>query len=279
MAEIVGGAGVPHSPHFPGIVQRQEPLAAELTRLYGEVAGLLRHLKPDVLILFTCDHYNNFFTQSVPIFSIGVAGSASGPSDYPDLPRCDAVVDAPLARRIQEHVVRAGFDVGMSQEFELDHPVTVPLQFLTPGTSVPIVPVFIGGLMPPIPAAARCYSLGAAIRQAVEQSPEPRRVAAVASGSFSLDIGGPMISEDSHTGIPDPGWVERVLARLGSAQISELVAEATEDQLAGAGNAAGELLTWIAMLGMFDPRPPAFLEPQRQFGHAYGAWLVGEGGT
>src|SRR5258708_294558 len=191
MAEIVGGAGVPHSPHFPGIVRRQEPLAAELTRLYGEVAGMLRHLKPDVLIFFTCDHYNNFFTQSVPIFSIGVADSSSGPSDYPDLPPCDAVVDAPLARRIQEHVVRAGFDVGMSQEFELDHPVTVPLQFLTPGTSVPIVPVFIGGLMPPIPAAARCYSLGAAIRQAVEHSPEPRRVPPRASRHLSLGIGGP----------------------------------------------------------------------------------------
>lgn len=276
MAEILGGAGVPHSPHFPGIVQRQDALAAELRRLYGEIAGHLRQLDPDVLIFFTCDHYNNFFTRSLPIFSIGVADTASGPSDYPDLPRCDAVIDAPLAMRIQAHLVRAGFDVGMSQEFELDHPVTVPLQFLTPGASVPIVPVFIGGLMPPIPAAARCHSLGAAIRGAVEQSPEPRRVAAVASGSFSLDIGGPLISEDSHTGIPDPGWVERVLARLRKAEIAELVAEATEGQITGAGNAGGELLTWIAMLGTFDPSPPTFLESQPQFGHAFGAWLASE---
>jgi protocatechuate 4,5-dioxygenase beta chain len=272
MAEIVGAVGVPHTPHFPGMVDRQEPMGAELQRLYGTAARHLREVAPDTLIFFTCDHYNVFFIESVPIFSVGVAPSARGPSDYRELRSYEIPINVPLARSIQEHAVRSGFDVGMSQEFEFDHPVTVPLHFLTPSMDVPIVPVFISGLMPPLPPAWRCQALGAIIGEAVRQSTSAGRVAIVASGSFSLEIGGPKISDHSHTGVPDPQWADRIVARMRSGQLDELVAEADEEQLTRAGNAAGEVLTWIAMLGMLGAGRPVFLEAQREFGHAYGAW-------
>jgi len=277
MGEIVGAVGVPHTPHFPGMVDRQEPPAAEIERLYGAVAQHLRELAPDALIFFTCDHYNIFFVESMPIFSIGVAPSACGPSDYRELQAYEVPIDAPLARRIQAHAVRSGFDVGISQEFEVDHPVTIPLHFLTPAMDVPIVPVFINGLMPPFPPAWRCRALGATIRQAIEESQDDQRIAVVASGSFSLEIGGPRISDHSHTGVPDPEWTDRILARMRAAELDELVAESSEEQLTHAGNAAGELLTWIAMLGMIGARRPALLEAQRDLGHAYGAWTAGGG--
>nr|MDT0660381.1 hypothetical protein [Micromonospora sp. DSM 115978] len=275
MAEIVGAVGVPHNPHFPRIVAEGGPMAADLERFYGEAARHLRELEPDVLIFFTSDHYNIFFVESVPIFSIGVAESTHGPSDYRELAAYKIPIDADLARRIQRHAVRSGFDVGMSQEFEIDHPVTVPLHFLTPRMDVPIVPVFVTGLMPPLPTARRCYDLGGVIRQALEQIPDGKRVVAVASGSFSLEIGGPRISDTSHTGVPDPQWSERVVALLTAGKIEELVTEASEEQIFHAGNAGGELLDWIAMLGMFDPRPPDFLEAQHELGHAFAAWRMG----
>ncbi len=275
MAKIVGAVGVPHSPHFPAMVDRGDALAPEITRLYRAVAGHLRDLAPDVLIFFTCDHYNNFFIQSVPIFSIGVASSARGPSDYAELQQYEVPGHSGLARMMQEHAVRTGFDVGMSQEFELDHPVTVPLHFLTPAMDVPVVPVFISGLFPPLPQSWRCHALGGAIGEALRQSPGAERVVAIASGSFSLEIGGPLISDTSHTGVPDPGWVDRILGRLRAADVDGLVAEASEEQLTRAGNAAGELLTWIAMLATLgEAVPPAFLEAQRDLGHAYGAWIA-----
>jgi hypothetical protein len=34
-----------------------------------------------VLVFFTADHYNIFFEECVPIFSIGVADAAAGASD------------------------------------------------------------------------------------------------------------------------------------------------------------------------------------------------------
>lgn len=279
MGEIVGAVGVPHTPHFPGIVQRQEPMARELQRLYGTAARHLRGLAPDTIIFFTCDHYNIFFVESVPIFSIGVAPSACGPSDYAELQRYEIPINAALARQIQLDVVRSGFDVGMSQEFEFDHPVTVPLHFLTPDMSVPIVPVFISGLMPPLPPAWRCRALGAAIGEAVRRSPEAGRVALVASGSFSLEIGGPKISKHSHTGVPDLRWVGQIVARMRAGDLDKLVIEAGEDQLTRAGNAAGELLTWIAMLGALGTSRPDFLEAQPEFGHAFGTWHGSAAGT
>jgi hypothetical protein len=271
MARIVGAFGVPHTPHFPLIVRRRADGADEIERLYGAVAEHLRAVRPDAILFFTSDHYNAFF-ETVPIFVVATAESAHGPSDYPDLPAYDVPIHSDLARSVQAHLVRSGFDVGMCRELELDHSVIVPLHFLTPAMEVPVAPVFTSVFIRPIPRSDRCHALGVAIREAVERWPEPLRVAVVATGSFSLEIGGPRIGPDSHTGVPDPGWVGRVIDLLGSASVEELVREASDEQLERAGNAGGEVLNWIAMLGTFDPRPPRFLEVQPQHGHAFAAW-------
>ena len=271
MAEIVGGFGVPHVPHFPSWVVDGHPLASEISRLYDEVATRLREAEPDTLVVFTSDHYNEFF-ETVPIFCVAVAESAEGASDYDTIPHRWVRFDAQLARELHAGLVRAGFDVSMSRELALDHTVIGPLHFLVPDLDVAVVPVFVSAFLRPIPSAQRCFALGRAIRELLERDGGDRRVALLASGSFSLEIGGPWIDEGSHTGVPEPAWVERVLELLRAGDVDTLVAESTDDQLALAGNAGGELLDWIAMLGALDPRPPAFLESQPAFGHAYAAW-------
>jgi aromatic ring-opening dioxygenase catalytic subunit (LigB family) len=270
VAEIVGAFGVPHNPHFPTWVTNGHPLAGEIARLYGALRDAYEHAAPDTLVYITSDHYNLFW-ESLPIFAIAVAESAHGASDYPELDR-DLRLDAALGRHVQAHVVDAGFDVGMVQELELDHTVIAPLHFLAPDADVALVPVFINGFIRPLPSAQRCFALGRAIRDALETAPGSARVAVVASGSFSLEIGGPRISEDSHTGVPDPAWMERVLELLRAGDVERLVAEATDEQIWRAGNAGGEVLDWIAMLATIDPRPPTVLDAQPQFGHAYAAW-------
>jgi aromatic ring-opening dioxygenase catalytic subunit (LigB family) len=272
VAEIVGAVGVPHNPFSALLVAQDAEGAAEPRRLYGAVAERLRAMRPDTLIVFTTDHYNLFFELSVPIFCIGVAESASGPMDYPMLPRYDVALDAVLAKQIQAAVVGEDFDLGMSQEFELDHTITAPLGLMIPRMDIPLVPLWISSSMRPIPSARRCHALGAAIRRAVERSPLERRVAVVASGAFSFEVGGPRISEESHVGVPAPEWALRVTELLANGSVDQLVHETTAEQLAAAGNAAGEILNWIAMLGTFDPRPAAFIEAQQAEGHAFAAW-------
>jgi protocatechuate 4,5-dioxygenase beta chain len=269
--EIVGGFGVPHTPHFPGMVQTRAPLAEELERLYGELRRRVDALAPDVAVFVSADHYNLFFAESIPIFSIGVADAATGPSDYPHS-QIEVAIDGALGRSLQRGLVAAGFDVGMSQEFALDHPFTVSLGFVRPELDVPIVPLWISAFERPIPSAQRCHALGRELRRILEALDDDRRAIVIASGSFSLEIGGPRISETSHTGVPAPGWAARVLELMGAADIDRLVAEATDEQLDAAGSAGGELLLWLTMLGALDPGRPDFLEAQPDWGHAYGAW-------
>jgi protocatechuate 4,5-dioxygenase beta chain len=94
----------------------------------------------------------------------------------------------------------------------------------------------------------------------------------LASGSFSLDVGGPLSPRGRYSGVPDPGWVESILGWLRGGRVDDLLNAATSDRLARAGNVAGELLDWIAMLGVIGDRQPRFLEPQMEHGHAYGVW-------
>jgi aromatic ring-opening dioxygenase catalytic subunit (LigB family) len=273
LVKIVGGVGVPHTPHFPLMAQRDDDLGREITRLYESVAVEVRAMSPDLVIMLTSDHYNTFFTNSVPIFSIVTAPEASGPVDYQELKQYTVPMEPELARTLQAALVRSGFDVGQTQELRLDHPITIPLHFLTPDLPAPVIPLFVSGLMPPLPTVDRCRQLGRTLRDVVTSIDDDRRVVFVASGSFSLEIGGPRISAFAHTGVPDPDWVRRVVELLGTGDVEQLVAEATPEQVAKAGNAAGELLDWVTMLSAAGvDSAPAFIDAQIDFGHAYGAW-------
>lgn len=272
MSEIVFAGGVPHNPFFPQVVAAGGEGASELRRLYGAVGERLRAAAPDTVIVFTTDHYNAFFDVSVPIFSICTADSAPGPSDYPELTQFRLALDSELAADLQTRLVEAEFDVGRSQEIALDHTITAPLSLMIPEMDVPLVPFFVSGTQRPIPSARRCHALGAALAQALRASALQRRVALISSGAFSFDVGGPRISKSMHVGVPAPQWGDRVVALLREAQVDRLVAETTPEQLVAAGNAAGEILNWIVMLGAFTPLAPAFVEQQRDEGHAFAAW-------
>jgi protocatechuate 4,5-dioxygenase beta chain len=274
MAEIVGAFGLPHNPHFPAWSAQGHPLGPEIDRYYGEVAERLAAVEPEALIFITSDHYNMFF-ETVPLFAIGVAEAAAGPSDYPEIARRELPIDAALARYLDQRLVDAEFDVAMLQELEFDHTVIAPLGFVWPGDPIPLVPLFISAFLRPLASARRCFALGRAIRAALAARDEgPQRVAVIASGSFSVEIGGPRLFPDAHVGVPAPEWTDRVVELLGAGDFDTLVAEATDERLREAGNAGGELLDWIAMLGMIDPAPPEVIETQPRFGHSYAAWPI-----
>ena len=227
-----------------------------------------------MLVVYTDDHFNTFFLDNFPTFAIGVGQGTSGPNDQTDMPTYRVAVEASLARHLHTKAIGAGFDVSLVQDFELDHSIMVPLHFLIPAMNIPIVPFFINGLAPPLPSSRRCYALGRAVGLAIQAWPARKRVAVVGSGSFSLEIGGPRIPAGERAGTPDPQWARHVQEHLEHARIGVLVEEATGARLARAGNIAGELLNWIAMLGVVGERKPIFIAPERERGHAYAAWRL-----
>jgi aromatic ring-opening dioxygenase catalytic subunit (LigB family) len=274
MASIVGALGIPHNPFTALAIARGDAAVADSRRLYAELERELDAMAADTLLIFTTDHYNLFFELSVPIFAIGVAQRSSGPSDYPMLPQFDVAIDGELAAEIQTAAVADDFDLGRSQEFELDHTILAPLGVIAPAMKQALVPVWISSSMRPIPSAARCHALGAAIARAIAASPLDRRVVVAGSGAFSFEVGGPRMSESSHVGVPAPDWAIRVSELLAAGDVAQLVAEATPEQITAAGNAGGEILNWIAMLGCFDAQASSFVEAQRAEGHAYAAWQL-----
>jgi aromatic ring-opening dioxygenase catalytic subunit (LigB family) len=266
MAELVASFGVPHGPGFPELV-RNEP-NNEVAQLYGEVTKHLEAVQPDVLVMFDSDHVNTFFVNNLPTFSVGIGEATAGPNDLTRMPRYNVALNPALGVHLRERGIRSGFDLALLQEFEVDHSILVPLHFMTPRMDIPIVPVYINGFVPPIPGAKRCYALGEAVRDAIASWPEQMRVAVIGSGVFSLDLGSPR----SGGPVPDAEWARRVVDHLAHARVSELLEEATIERMWRAGNIGGELLNWIAMLGVIGDRKPRFIHTQEGHGDAYGAW-------
>jgi gallate dioxygenase len=272
MAQIVAGFGVPHTPVFPFFVKRDGP-DCETAKLFAAQKEQLAAARPDVIVMFDTDHLNTFFLDNLPIFAVGIDKSFTGPNDEPrEMPIYTIPSAADLAAHIRTSAVEAGFDVGLAQQFSVDHSIAVPLHFLTPEMSVPVIPFFISGHVPPLPSARRCYALGQAVARAIESWPSPLRIAVMGSGSFSLEVAGPRMAPGRTDGVPDPDWAWRVIKLIEEQQIEKLIGEATPYQLLKAGNVGGELLDWIAMLGAIGNRKPSYIAPQMQNGHAYGVW-------
>lgn len=272
MAEIVAGLGMPHNPGSPALVAREGP-QCETARFYAEMAKNIEAVAPDVLVIFTDDHFNTFFLDNFPTFAIGIAEATAGPNDQTPMPRYQVAVPCALAAHIRATGLARGFDISLVQDFDVDHAVMVPLHFITPHMKIPVLPIFVNALAPPLPTARRCFALGEAVRSAVEEWPQPLRVAAIGSGSFSLEIGGPKIPPGERAaGTPDPQWSQHVQDLLLQVRIDDLIAELTTARMLQAGNIGGELLNWIAMLGVIGARKPATVLPQNDHGQAFAVW-------
>ncbi len=272
MAQIVAGFGMPHTPVFPFFVKRDGP-DCETARLFAAQKEQLAAARPDVIVMFDTDHLNTFFLDNLPIFAVGVDKAFTGPNDEPrEMPIYTIPSAVDLAAHIRKAVVEDGFDAALTQHFSVDHSVAVPLHFLTPDMSIPVIPFFISGHLPPLPPARRCYALGQAVARAIAAWPVALRVVIMGSGSFSLEVAGPRMAPGRTDGVPDPDWALRVIKYLEQQQIEKLISEATPHQLLKAGNVGGELLNWIAMLGAIGDRKPNYVAPQMQNGHAYGVW-------
>lgn len=274
MAAIVAGFGMPHNPGAPALAAREGP-QGETARHYAEMAKHLKAIAPDVLIVFTDDHFNTFFLDNFPTFAIGIADTTSGPNDQTPMPRYEVAVPGDLATHIRNAAIAHGFDISLVQDFEVDHAVMVPLHFLTPDMGIPVLPIFINCLAPPLPSAQRCFALGETVRDAVASWPQPLRVAAIGSGSFSLEIGGPKIPVGNRAACtPDPQWSQHVQELLSERRINDLIGEATTARMLQAGNIGGELLNWIALLGAIGTHKPITVLPQNDHGQAFVAWRL-----
>ncbi|WP_457500489.1 DODA-type extradiol aromatic ring-opening family dioxygenase [Streptomyces sp. SS8] len=260
---------MPHTPVFPRVAM-DDP-GGPVAKRYAVLRDIVEGARPDALLIVSGDHFTTYGLDAVPTLAVHV-GDMTGPADpVPGLPPRPMPGACALARHVHRHLLSRDFDPAVSIGASVDHGVVVPWWFLDPAGRVPVVAVHVNTLLAPLPSPGRCLRLGQELRAAVRTS-DVGRVAVIASGSFSLEVGGPALGHDRMWAVPDPGWAAVVVDHLTAAATDELAAAITPDVLAGAGTVAGEILAWLVVRGATDHLRLASMSYRPGEGHAFAGW-------
>jgi len=169
MAKVVYTTIVPHDPTLPAAVanaQHGHPVFARIRELYTLVRENLAAARPDVIVVASGDHFNQWFYGNIPAFAVGKGARSAGPFRWEQevygIETYDARGHHDLGRHLLEGGLARHFDLAASDVYGIDHGFTVPLRFIRPEADVPIIPLWTNVMVPPLPPGQRYYDLGVA---------------------------------------------------------------------------------------------------------------------
>ncbi len=211
---------------------------------------------PDVIVLVYNDHANAFSLDIIPTFAIGtaaefhIADEGWGPRPVPK------VIGHPeLASHIAHSVIQDDFDLTIVNKLDVDHGLTVPLSLMCGQPEAwpcRVIPFAVNVVQYPVPSGRRCYSLGHALRKAVESFDADLRVQIWGTGGMSHQLQGP------RAGLINRAWDQRFMDLLlddpaALAQMPHI------DYVREAGSEGIELVMWLIARGAMSDRPPTVL--------------------
>jgi 2,3-dihydroxyphenylpropionate 1,2-dioxygenase len=277
-----------HSPllNLPG---PSRDLLDDIEGAIAEAREFVEDYDPELVVIFSPDHYNGFFYKVMPPFCIGM--SASGVGDY-GTHAGPLNVPADLAAQCAEAVLDAGVDVALSASMDVDHGTVQPLEKLFgEATSRPVIPVFINAVAVPLGPLHRCRALGAAVGGYLATL--DKRVLVIGSGGLShsppvptlatappavrdrIVHGQPMTSEqrqarqaavieaaknfadgDSDMQPLNPVWDHRFLEIIDAGRLAELSEWSNSFVLYEGGTSAHEIRTWVAAFAALETAGP-----------------------
>jgi protocatechuate 4,5-dioxygenase, beta chain len=265
MASVVEVVCVPHDPTLPGAAAQgtnaPEPLQRTIAQ-FAELRARIDAARPDVLVVVSGDHFNQWFYDNMPTFLIGKAARARGPFPHEQhlfgITPYDTALEGDVARHLLKQGFARGIDFSYSDDFLLDHGFTVPLNFLRPEQDLPVVPIFTNVMAPPVATGRRFHDLGASVREMIEAHPADLRVAIIASGHLSNSIGGPAMLR--FTKEPASEWDRRVWRQITAGDTETLIAESTYEALAAQGSGTPGFLDYLFALGAVGGAAPDHAE-------------------
>ena len=161
----------------------------------------LAEANPDVIVIFGDDQLECFDWNNFPAFAVYVGEEFEGELSAADLafgrPQGNGG-EAPARARLKGHpelaisiltgLMKRGFDPSFCMDAPkpgvgIGHAIMRPAESLT-DLKTPIVPVWVNCFFAPQPTAKRCYELGKAVRQIIDEHPSNLRVAVVGSGGL-----------------------------------------------------------------------------------------------
>jgi 2,3-dihydroxyphenylpropionate 1,2-dioxygenase len=194
MAEIIAGVAMSHSP----MIMTNEAGGGEKGQRFlqtaAEMKKYLEDSGADVIVLISDDHFNSYFYDHMPSFTIGI-GECEGWGDW-QLPKYNVPVQKELAKHILNTSLENNVDFAFTLKMKVDHGHTQGIYFLNPDLQIPVVPIAVNTSAPPLPTMDRCFQIGEVVRKAIESWDNDLKVAIVASGGLSHWVPIPKIDSE-----------------------------------------------------------------------------------
>ncbi|PBC36064.1 3-(2,3-dihydroxyphenyl)propionate dioxygenase [Rhodococcus sp. ACPA4] len=252
----------------------------EIEAAFSHARDFANAFEPEVVVIFSPDHYNGFFYRLMPQFCIGT--SAHGVGDY-GTTAGPLNVPQELASTLGASILDAGVDVAVSMDMAVDHGTVQPLEILFGDCARPrVVPIFVNSVAPPFSPMARVRALGEAVGKFVAST--GMRTLFISSGGLSHDPPVPRLTtatEAQHElimgrveataetravreerviaaaerhvrGEPAQGqaiapeWDRKLLSYLHNGDLLPLDEWTSDEMACAAGNSAHEVRTWLA---------------------------------
>ncbi|PLS03710.1 DODA-type extradiol aromatic ring-opening family dioxygenase [Neobacillus cucumis] len=215
MAKLIAGVAMSHSP----MIMTNEAGGGEKGQRFLQTAAEMRKYLEDsgadVIVLVSDDHFNSYFYDHMPSFTIGI-GECEGWGDW-QLPKYKIPVQEELAKHILHTSLESNVDFAFTLKMKVDHGHTQGIYFLNPNLQIPVVPIAVNTSAPPLPTMDRCFQIGDMIRQAIESWDQDLKVAIVASGGLSHWVPIPKIESEK----PEDQFLVNVL-KNGRQEINQL---------------------------------------------------------
>src|SRR5450631_4293438 len=260
MSSVIGGAMLPHAPQFFTMPDTEDKANVEHVRtVAAEIGRRLRALQPDLWIIFSNDHAEQFFHQAAPPFTIHVGGEATG--EFAGR-KFHWKVPSEIGFELVRGLYRQNFDPAFSSTAKIDYAIGIPLTHL--GHTDPVLPIYVNAYLPPQPTMERCYAFGQAIARTVTAM--GLKTVILSSGGMSHFPG------TDRYGNPELAWDGRVLEKLAAGNLKSLIGY-DETELDETGNI--ELRCWACAAGALGERRPDIVSMDPSWHHNYAslAWI------
>src|SRR5947209_8975743 len=257
---IVGAAIVPHAPQFLTLPATEDKAqVARVNQAMREIGDRFRALDPDLVIVMSNAHCDDFVVRCVPAFMLHCGARAEGSGRHSGW----WPIDGAAGYALVEALLDSGFDPAFTLDAGLGTAFTIPLEFCGYKRETPFLPVFVNAYVPPQPTPERCFAFGRALALAIERS--GRRAVVLASGGLSHYPGTPLYPH------PDIATDEEIFERLKAGNLRYLLSLDAQ-ALDRSGNVECRSLQILA--GMIGDRPPqsALLEPSWHHIYAVIGW-------
>jgi len=217
---------------------------------FSKLREWIESSRPDVMIVIG-DDQKEIFKSYVAGFTVYVGEKVVGkklPGRVREVSGNQELISVAnhqeLAKEIVQGMANADFDIAFFDEPEnkedgFGHAFEPPLNYLTPGLNLPVIPIMVNCYYPPQPSPGRCYNFGRSLREVLENAKSTQRVVVGVSGGLWHTPG----KEDATI---NEDFDRMILQSLATGE-GKLLADLSPEHLV---SGTGEVRNWIVAAGM-----------------------------